>query len=192
MSSRKKHKYKEAELIAMIQQGSESDSFREAADYLYCDLKQKAERTLLNNNTMVRNSDDAEEIYHRAFIDFLVNIQSGRFRGEGKLTSYFWGILEFTKIKWLKEQQVEVTMELPEIPEDDAPAPDIILITEEEYEILQQLLSQLSEKCRELLLWDKKIWNSEEMAAKLDYASKEVLHVSYWRCWQRFIALLDN
>ncbi len=137
------------------------------------------------------NQQDGEDVFQEAIILFDRRIRQGAFNGKSTLEAYFMGIVRW---HWFNECQRHREVLLggngPEPPAEGDPELEY-LITERR-EQLEQLLSQLTDKCRNLLKMYQLNYSMDEIAQAMGYANSGVSKKEAFLCRKRFQALLKT
>ena len=137
------------------------------------------------------NRQDGEDVFQEAIIVFDRKLRMGDFRGEGSAEAFFMGIVRW---HWFNEQQkslktaVVSTQNTPEPPPDGDPELDYLLT--ERREQIDELLKQLTDKCRNLLKMYQLDYSMEEIAQLMGFANGGVAKKEAFLCRKRFRAVL--
>lgn len=140
------------------------------------------------------NQQDGEDVFQEAIIVFDRKIRQGAYLGEGSLEAYFMGIVRW---QWYNEQHcaghtatVLLGDNSPEPPPDGDPEMEYLLT--ERRELLENLLEQLTDKCRNLLKMYRLEYSMEEIARTMGFANSGVAKKEAFLCRKRFQVLLKN
>ena len=140
------------------------------------------------------NRQDGEDVFQEAVIVFDRKIRQGAFLGEGSLEAYFMGIVRW---HWYNEQHraghtdtVLLGDNSPEPPPDGDPELEYLLT--ERRELLENLLEQLTDKCRNLLKMYRLEYSMEEIAHTMGFANSGVAKKEAFLCRKRFQVLLKT
>lgn len=126
-----------------------------------------------------------EDVFQESLAILANNIMQGKFRGESKLSTYFYTIcrrLYFNK--YAEKPQTEEEEAWQE--EEHAPSADLLLIDQETQarlsQVLDDLFQRLSKTCAQLLTLIKQGLDYQAIAKKLDYETKDVVKTQTMRC----------
>ena len=140
------------------------------------------------------NQQDGEDVFQEAVIVFDRKIRQGAYLGEGSLEAYFMGIVRW---QWYNEQHraghiatVLLGDNSPEPPPDGDPEMEYLLT--ERRELLENLLEQLAEKCRNILKMYRLEYSMEEIADRMGFANSGVAKKEAFLCRKRFQVLLKT
>jgi len=167
-------------LIAAIQQGGIA---REAAlkeVYQDKDLLRMVMAYVRNHRG---NATEGQDMFHEGIIVLDRNIREGKFRGEAPLKGYLYSICRFLWMNHLrKHSRAQSVAEVPIADETDHETPEIVLLSQERKDWLNGLLSELGERCRQILeLW-KLSYSMEEIAENLGFSSADMARKAKYRC----------
>lgn len=136
---------------------------------------------------------DAEDRFQDALTVLYEHVRDGVFQGRSSLKSYLMAIVRnmwFTELKrrglWRQfaGQEIEAEHDLPDTPAD-------ILLSSESRSILDHMLAQLGDSCRQTLVW--RFWESRpmrEIAAFLGFKNEQVAKNKQQTCLNRLRELL--
>jgi RNA polymerase sigma factor (sigma-70 family) len=147
---------------------------------------------ITQNSGMVR---DAEDKFQEAITVFFEHVRDQVFQGRSSIKSYLMAIVRkmwYTDLKrrglfqsFQSQQQVE-EIELPDTPAD-------ILLSREAQAVLDQLLAELGEVCRQTLVW--RFWESrpmKEIAKFLGFKNEQVAKNKQHNCMTRLRILITE
>lgn len=139
------------------------------------------------------NHQDGEDVFQEAIILFDRKIRQGAFLAQGSLEAYFMGIVRW---HWFNQQQRpgQTTVFLGEDPPEPAPEgdPELQYLLTERREQLEQLLEQLTDKCRNILKMYQLDYSMDEIARALGFANSGVAKKEAFLCRKRFQVLLKT
>lgn len=176
-------------LQGILQGGNERQA---AIRFLYNDsgLKRMV-AAFVNKNR--GNDADGQDIFHEGIIVLDRNIREGKFRGDAPLKGYLYSICRFLWMNQMRKQShTETVAEMPVTSEVDMQSPEVILVSEERKAVLNSLLNELGERCRQILeLW-KLSYSMEEIAGRLGFSSPEMAKKAKYRCHVSLLQLIQN
>ncbi len=186
-----KQTFTQAEIIEALT-GQDSDRRKMA---LQCMFEQTSLRQTAA--TYVRkhggNQQDGEDVFQEAIILFDRKIRQGAFLAQGSLEAYFMGIVRW---HWFNQRQrpgqatVSLEENLPEpVPEGD---PELQYLLTERREQMEELLTHLSDKCRNVLKMYQLDYSMDEIARALGFANSGVAKKEAFLCRKRFQVLLKT
>lgn len=139
------------------------------------------------------NRQDAEDVFQEAIIVFDRKLRQNAFLGQGSLEAYFMGIVRW---HWFNEQQRPSQLNIvlqenpPELPQQGNPELEYLMT--ERREQLENLVNQLTEKCRKILKMYQLDYSMEEVANALGFANSGVAKKESFLCRKRFRAILNK
>lgn len=137
--------------------------------------------------------EDAEDILQESMRILILNIRSGKFRGEGSIQAYVFSICKNLWFKRFQKIQLEQGWETqPEPEESTALSPETLLLDREQQQLIRAVLGQLGEKCLQVLeLW-RMSYSMREIAAKTGYKAENVARKKKAQCFRKLLDLLDE
>jgi RNA polymerase sigma factor (sigma-70 family) len=156
--------------------------------YLMPGLRETVIRYVLANGG---SRQDAQDIFQEALVILDRNVREGRYEARSALSTYFVAI---AKWRWVtvRRQMGRYTDLSPAHYDAEVESPETAAIREEYRELFQEALSQIGERCRELLRLYQLDHSMEEIAQIMHYNSADVAKKEAYRCRMRFRELLQN
>jgi RNA polymerase sigma factor (sigma-70 family) len=156
--------------------------------YLMPGLRETVIRYVLANGG---SRQDAQDIFQEALVILDRNVREGRYEARSALSTYFVAI---AKWRWVtvRRQMGRYTDLSPAHYDAEVESPETAAIREEYRELFQEALSQIGERCRELLRLYQLDHSMEEIAQIMHYNSADVAKKEAYRCRMRFRELLEN
>lgn len=154
--------------------------------YSYSGWKSQVESIIINNKGTVT---DAEDVFQESIILLDRNIRNNIFNHSSMIKTYFMGIVKqhwFNKQK-SKKQIIELDEKFNESHESEN---NYTILELEKKEILDQLISQISKQCNEILSLYKLSFSNEEIANKLNLSSAELAKKYTYRCREKLRELI--
>ena len=167
------------EIIAAIQaDGRLGDA---ALKQVYLENRAAIDRMVLRLNG---NSEEAKDVMQEAILSFLENIRSGRFKGESKISTYFFSIARFTWLNKQKKKGREEEKKLGVKKENDSIShTDVHFISPSGLEEMVILFGRLGEDCRRVLIDSIYYGRSmHEIAKKRQYQNEQVARNKKYTC----------
>lgn len=118
--------------------------------------------------------EEAKDVFQDAIISLLTGIREDKFAGQSSLYTYLYAI---SKNLWYKRfnRSVRADAYRNTLEEGTTAAPDIYLVADDHQRQIHELLGNLKDKCREvLLLWAQK-YAMKEIASQLGYRNEQVV-----------------
>jgi RNA polymerase sigma factor (sigma-70 family) len=149
-------------------------------------LRQSIKSLILKGGGSVQ---DVEDIFQDAIVLLDANIRKHKFRGDGTVDGYLYGI---ARLLWKKRQnnqwkplQLE-HLNLPEIPDWVAPNQD------DRIEKLQWALKKLNQKCHSIITLVLHAFSMEEIAVKIGYKNSDVAKKEASLCRKKLKQLIQK
>jgi RNA polymerase sigma factor (sigma-70 family) len=126
-----------------------------------------------------------EDVFQESLTKLANNIMQGKFRGESKLSTYFYTIC---RRLYLKKYAEKPPPEGEEVWQEDehVPSADLLLIDQETQarlsQVLEDILQRLSKTCAQLLTRIKQGLDYQTIAEELNYENKDVVKTQAMRC----------
>ena len=184
----KKPDFTDEQLVSAISSGGQGREMALKAIYEDKDLKRMVAAFVRNHQG---DATDGQDMFHEGMIVLDRNIREGKFRGEAPLKGYLYSICRLLWMNQLrKNAHTKPVAEMPPTKESDEYTPEIALITDERKTLLNRLLEQLGERCRDILeLW-KLSYSMEEIAEKLGFSSSDMARKAKYRCHLNLMELV--
>ncbi|NET31066.1 MAG: RNA polymerase sigma factor [Cyanothece sp. SIO1E1] len=177
-----KRVFKEEEMIHGIRQGG--SSLEEVLVFIY---HQSGYRQSILQFIQRRNGslEDAEDIFQEGIIRMVISIQKGKFEGKSTVRTYLTTIcknLWFTQYS-RSSRYAEIVEQIPAEEEFEL-GPDELLLLKERSEGLQNMLSQVGEKCKKILsLWALH-YSMREITQEVGYKSEGMTRKKKHQCFK--------
>jgi RNA polymerase sigma factor (sigma-70 family) len=134
-------------------------------------------------------AEDGEDVFQESVILFDRNIRQGRFKNESSLLTYFFGIAKWF---WVTERRKQKTFnELSDSLKDLNEGIEAELIETENRQMLTGILSQIGEKCKDLILLTG-IATHKEIADIKGYSSADMAKKEVFRCRKKLRQLIEQ
>lgn len=169
----------------LIQKLKEGDT--PAFEYLYKSYYKMAEYFILKNSGQ---SSDAEDVFQDALVVLYEKSQDDSFQLSCTLKTYLYSIVRNLWLKKLRDSKIQTKITDFEsfVQVEEAIEEDDGL-----FDQVQQALSQLGEKCREIIVqfyYQKK--KMTEIASSLNYTNAENAKNQKYKCMQQLKSMLNN
>lgn len=182
-----KKKYTDTEIIEAIRTGKSNNVLH----YLYININPKIKAWIKQNNG---SDDEAQDIFQDSVIAFYKFVSDNKFE-YGKSVEGF--LFTVAKNKWInraKKMNQQTTYEAKHESNHYVANEyiDFKIKTEQE-EKINKVLSQLGERCKELLTYS--IFNKlsmEEISQKMGFSNADTAKTKNYKCKQRLIQLMNS
>lgn len=142
------------------------------------------------------SEEECLDAYTDALISLRKQIIQDIFRGESKVSTYFYTIFYRRCVDLIRKkstQKERLTEEVPDIVDDKPIASDRMQI-QEAFEGLMHFMEKLSQQCRDILM-HRYYWGYEDMAeiaSKLGIKNANTAGSLRYRCMQRLMSLVQK
>ncbi|HPG12249.1 MAG TPA: sigma-70 family RNA polymerase sigma factor [Chitinophagaceae bacterium] len=179
----------DTELLSNIRQGIElNDMIR----FIYKDHFQSLSWYVMNNSG---SREDAEDIFQEVVVNFIDLVQKDKFRGDSSVKTFLFSLNRFT---WLNELKRRGRAKLRE--EKFEKGQDRVDLDTSEYiagreskAMLQQLVGELGDDCRKiLLLFYYENLSMKEILEQTHYENEQVVRNKKYKCLKRLEAMINE
>ena len=156
--------------------------------YLYESQIRQVTAFILERNG---SEDEAKDIWQDAIVNFLLSVQEGRFEGRSAVSTYLFAISKNLWYRRFRRMNLEHNYREQQ-PEEkkNQESPEILLLSVDQQEKLNEVLGRLKTNCREVLsLWSQK-YAMKEIAEKLGYQNEQVVRNKKNLCLKELKSLL--
>ncbi len=139
------------------------------------------------------SQEAAEDIFQEGMVSLVMNIQKGKFKGEGSIKGYLYGICRNIWFKKAKKENPGHDEWNPD--QSDAPdlkTPEYHLFNQEKKNVILEVLGKLGEKCKQLLLLWRMSYSMKEIAERTDYKSEGVVRKKKHQCMKGLVAMVQE
>lgn len=139
------------------------------------------------------NREDGVDVFHEGIIALDTNIRQNKYQDTGKLNAYLFSTCRFLWYNQLKKKRRMVyTDENFQLDQEVQINPESLFMSEEQKEVIGNLLSNLTDKCKQILeLW-KLSYSMEEIAEQTGLKNATVARKQRYNCYQKFLQLIDR
>lgn len=174
------------EIIHGIQNGNDD----KVLSMLYAEILPNVERFICKNNGSV---DEAHDIFQDAIVIFYKQVKLNKFDEKYKIAGFLFSVSRNLWINRAKKLQrhVELTDNESHFDVDRSVLDD--LITDERENLINKLLEEIGENCKEILMYSvyKKL-SMKEICKLMGYSSENTAKTRNYKCKQRLIKLVQN
>lgn len=161
-----------------------------ALNSLYTEIYPKIESFILKNGG---DTEEAADIFQDAVLIFYKQVKQGKFKEENPIAGFVFTVsrnLWYNRVK-KKNRNNDLTEYEYNIAEDRDVEED--LLTEEREKKINELLSHMEEKCKNILI--DSIFNKlsmQEISDKMGFTSSDVAKTKNYKCKKKLIKVLQN
>ncbi|MBL4657838.1 MAG: sigma-70 family RNA polymerase sigma factor [Flavobacteriales bacterium] len=180
-------KFSDEEILKAIQDGASEKPLT----FLYETVQPKIKAWILQNNG---DEEEAQDIFQDAVIAFYRYVTTGQFKQEYSIAGF---IFQVSKNMWINrvKQKNKLTGDIEQhvnlrTEETDF---DVQTITQDRAEIIQEILSRLGERCKELLTYS--IFHNmsmKDISKKMNFSNANTAKTKNYKCKQRLIKLVKD
>lgn len=140
------------------------------------------------------DKDDALDAYSDAIVELIHQVQKGNFKGESKLTTYFYRIFYFKCIDIIRKDstnQKKIEFDI----EHEAKSLNIETqaIIKEDFLKMKGLISSLGDLCNQILMdWGYWGFSMEEIAERTKIGNAKQIKDRKYNCMKKLKTLLNN
>ena len=179
------------EIFGHIHSGAEGRE--KVARYFYADqrLVHGIKKVLMTVNAPV---EEFQDVFNYTIVQFFKSVMKDpSFQIKSNINSYLFGIARNIYLQKLRKQKIHTT-EMPDHldVEDTDVIIDLKIIDDEKKGLLQNVLSQLGIKCREVLMYWAAGYKMAEIAKKLNYKSDVVVRRKKMNCMQELLKYMND
>jgi RNA polymerase sigma factor (sigma-70 family) len=161
-----------------------------AIDMLYKKVFPQIKIYIKNNRG---NKEQAEDIFHDAIIKLIVKVRNKELGEESDLYAY---LFVMAKNMWIvkakRDQKVQFVEEVVESGYDAADSEDVSE-SGEKTKAMEEALSSIGEKCKELLMLTFYLnYSLKEAAEKLGISNEEVAKTNQYRCKKKLFEVIKS
>jgi RNA polymerase sigma factor (sigma-70 family) len=175
-----------SEIVILFKKGED----QKALNLLYKTVLPKVKRYVTNNGGDLAESED---IFQDAVMILYKLIKSNKFQPEQSVDAYLFTI---AKNHWINKAKRDSKIKrVEELPETNRESENIysLLISDERQKVIENILSQLGEKCHKIL---KMIffegYSLPEITKEMNFASDDVMHTTHYRCKNKLKGLVGE
>ncbi|HEX4850708.1 MAG TPA: sigma-70 family RNA polymerase sigma factor [Puia sp.] len=182
-------KYDDIQLIAAINDKRELDK---AIMFIYRQYSETISSFIIHNSG---SEQDAEDIFQETVVSFIDVVKKGKFRMESSVKTF---LVAIAKNLWLNElkkrDRAEVREKSYETSKDSSEMDVSHYIGDREIkQELRELLNQLGESCRKILiLFYYENLSMKEMVNHLHYENEQVVRNKKYKCLQQLTGILKE
>ncbi len=137
--------------------------------------------------------DEGIDVFHEGIIAMDDSIRKNKYRGDGTLSAYLFTICRYNWLNKLKRNKrmvyTEVEQQLDQVQYEN---PETISLADEQKKIINTLLNQIGDKCKQILeLW-KLSYSMEEIAEKVGLDNAGIARRQRYNCYKKLLAVVES
>ena len=135
--------------------------------------------------------EDIKDVLQDGIIAFAAQVKANQFRGESKVFTYLWTIVNRKCIDYHRKKKRSIVIGMPNMGAAfPGASPDVLKYIADEIEhdsldLMERCLQTLSERCRNILSMLKRGFAHEEIALRLALKSVDVSRTTKKRCMEQ-------
>ncbi len=167
---------------------SDQDIMNQAFRYLYQNHYPMARQFVRNNHG---DEHDAEDVFQDVLIGLYQNVRKGSFRGDSAIKTYLYSMVRNQWMVRLKRNNRNINMETSENVSNSIRLSSTADPADELRQMVESLLSQVGEKCRELLkMYYFDSYSMNEIAALAHFDNENSAKTQKYKCMQKLIRIM--
>ncbi len=179
--------YTDEEIIKMIRAGARD--FELSSKYLFQSFKGFIPKI---NNKYHLSNEAIKDAYADALVKLIRHIKQGTFRGESKLSSYFYTIFQNAAVDVLRKNSSNKNAATVELEDYSSKEKDLLQVLEikSEFQEMKVLIHKMGESCQKILMdWAYYGYNMKEIASRANLASVETARSMKYKCLKKLRSL---
>ncbi|MEM7101977.1 MAG: sigma-70 family RNA polymerase sigma factor [Bacteroidota bacterium] len=182
--------YSDQEIIEAIREGGQQLETVMAFIYNESTYRKDIFRYVLSRGG---SQEDAEDVFQDGIRNLIICIRKGQYRGESSVKGYLFGVCKNLWFKQFNKQtrhsEYKSTLQ---VVETDGVNPEILIVTKEREEIIDNLLGELGPACKKVLTLWRLSYSMKEIAAELGYKSDGVARKKKHQCFQGLLKIVHD
>jgi len=182
--------YSDQDIITRLRSGGRD--FEEISDYLFQEYLGYIP-TL--KNKLFLSTPDLQDAYADALVRLITQVKTGKFKGESKLSSYFYSIFYNAAVDVSRKNTSYKNSETEELYEFTAKEKDLFKMIETDNEMghLLMRMDQIGERCKSILLdWGYYGYSMEEIATRSELSNAESARSMKYKCLKKLKEIISN
>lgn len=182
--------FSDTEIVVNIRTGGMKRRQAIAQIYRENQLKKQVIAFVKQNNG---NREDGLDIFHEGIIALDLNIRKEKYQEQGRIKAYLFSICRFIWLNKLKKnQRMTYTAEDHQLDQIASHTPESLIMSEEQKDVIEKMLSGLGDKCKQILeLW-KLSYSMKEIADQVGLKNADVARKQRYNCYQKLLQLVDK
>lgn len=144
---------------------------------------------------ILKNSGDqerAKDVYQESLIAFYENVRDSKFKGESAISTYLYSIAKFKWLNQIKKDNVRTKHHEKLEINDFVESPLATIVRQEKRSGIMDVLSELGESCKRLLI--ESIYHNKsmkEIAKEGNYSNDQIVRNKKYKCLQKLKDLIS-
>lgn len=178
--------YTDKEILNSIRAGKEDS----ALTFLYKKVLPKVKQYIKGNSG---DEEEAFDIFQDAIMIFYKQVKTDKFKEEYEIAGFIYSVSRNLWINRVKQKNRSVSMPEGIHLEDSGTGMLEGLITKEREEYIMKMLSELGDRCKELLLYSiYHKFSMKEICEKMGFSTEDAAKTRNYKCKQKLIALVKD
>lgn len=182
--------YSDIEIIKQLKLGG--FAFEQVSNYLFNQFKGFIPKIQSKLNLPISQVHDA---YADALVKLIRHLKSGKFRGESKISSYFYKIFYNTAVDASRKNASNKNMETVELADYDARERDLLqtILNKQAAKEVILVINTLGPKCQNILIdWAYYGYSMNEIAHRRNLKNVESARSMKYKCLQKLKGILPD
>lgn len=178
-------KYTDQDIIRAIKEGKDD----KVLSLLYKDVLPKVKNYIMRNSG---NEDEVNDIFQDAVLAFYRQVKLNRFKEENEIAGFIFSVSRNLWINYIKKSRKSINIESQNEPDTGDNHLDLI-ITEERKNLVDKVLNEIGDRCREILLLSvyQKL-SMKEICQKMGFTSENSAKTQNYKCKQKLMELVKQ
>lgn len=176
----------DAEILAGIRSGNDTEALR----HLYRQVLPKVVRFIRSNSG---DEEEAYDIFQDAVMIFYKQVKSGNFKEEYQVAGFLYTVCRNRWINRARKKQRQTPLENHDYHLEDPLTIEGEVFSQERESLVEELLSRIGEKCRQLLLYS--IFENrsmKEISELMGFGSANAAKTRNYKCKQKLIRIVED
>jgi len=187
---RQEDKFSDEELIKRVRAGGKE--FEDISMYMFHEFKGFLPKIKEKLNLPQQQMQDA---YSDALVKMIRHVREGSFRGDSKVSSYFYTIFYNTAVDVSRKNASNKNMQTQELLEHNARERDLLVLIDNKDEAAQviSVMSSMGGVCQRILMdWGYYGYSMAEIATRSDLSNAESARSMKYKCLKKLRELLNT
>jgi len=183
-------KFTDEELISKLRSGGKD--FEDISMYMFHEYKGFLPKIKEKLNLPQQQIQDA---YADALVKLIRHLRDGSFRGDSKISSYFYTIFYNTSVDVSRKNASNKNMQTQELLEHDARETDLLKLIDNKDEAAQviSVMKTMGDLCQRILMdWGYYGYSMAEIATRSDLSNAESARSMKYKCLKKLRELLNT
>ncbi|MCU0353449.1 MAG: RNA polymerase sigma factor [Cytophagales bacterium] len=182
-------RYSDEEIVSLIRSGK---NLEQPVRHLYTEYYDNLTNFIRKNKG---SQSDAEDVFQETILVFVDLVQQGKFRGDSSVKTFLYAI---ARNLWLNELKKRNRMFVQDTESQEYSPPDTedlqqTLIRHESKQKVLQMIEQLGETCKKILLmYYYENLSMKEIYERMHYESEQVVRNQKYKCMKKLIGWIES